>query len=116
MGSFINSVLNRTNLRFFGFAIVYPLAYLLLFNLFFDRLTPVVIIAVFPLHLLAMFCLFYGPGFITRNLVAAETGKVVSFRDYVGPLLLLWFFPVGIWFIQPRINRLYAGTFSLETA
>jgi hypothetical protein len=31
----------------------------------------------------------------------------VSFYDFSGPFFLLWFFPIGIWIIQPRINRLF---------
>jgi hypothetical protein len=40
--------------------------------------------------------------------VLAERLRPVRFSDYQAALLGLWFFPVGIWFIQPRINRLYA--------
>ncbi len=111
MASFVQSSVKailRPSLRFYRFAISYPLVYLLLFNLFFEKLTPAVILVIFPFHLLALFCLFYTPGFITKNLAAAETEQAVRFRDYAGALFLLWFFPIGIWFIQPRINRLYA--------
>jgi hypothetical protein len=45
---------------------------------------------------------------VAKNLVKAETGKRVTFYDYAGPFFLLWFFPIGVWFIQPRINQLYA--------
>jgi len=112
MGSFICSIVEptlRPKLRFFCFAIVYPLAYLLVFNLFFDHLTPIVFLAIFPFHLLAMFCLLYTPAFIARNLAVAETGRALRFRDYAGTVFLVWFFPIGIWFVQPRINRLYAN-------
>lgn len=112
MGSFVHSVLApalKQRMGFFGFATVYPLAYLLLFNVLFERLTPLRLLAIFPFHLLAMFCLFYAPGFVARNLAVAERGKAVPFRDYAGALFLLWFFPIGIWFIQPRINRLYSS-------
>ena len=48
--------------------------------------------------------------FLARNLVLAETTRPVSFRDFIGSFLLFWFYPIGIWFLQPRINRLYAET------
>src|SRR5262249_22613374 len=44
---------------------------------------------------------------ISKSLVLAETTKPASFYDYAGPFFLLWFFPLGVWFTQPRINRLY---------
>jgi hydrogenase maturation factor len=40
----------------------------------------------------------------------AMTGRTVSFYDYAGPFFLWWFFPLGIWFVQPRINRLFANS------
>jgi len=54
-----------------------------------------------------MFSLLYNVYFVSKTLVQAETGKPASFYDYAGPFFLLWFFPVGVWFTQPRINRLY---------
>ncbi len=51
--------------------------------------------------------MFYDLYFVSKNLVLAETSKSASFYDYAGPFFLIWFFPVGVWFIQPRINRLY---------
>jgi uncharacterized RDD family membrane protein YckC len=44
---------------------------------------------------------------VSKNLVLAETSKPASFYDYAGPFFLIWFFPIGVWFTQPRINRLY---------
>jgi len=55
-----------------------------------------------------MFCLFYDLYFVPKSLVTVESGKQATFYDYAGPFFLKWFFPIGIWFIQPRINRLYA--------
>jgi hypothetical protein len=45
--------------------------------------------------------MFYNLYFVSKNLVVAETGKPASFHDYAGPFFLIWFFPIGIWFIQP---------------
>jgi len=46
--------------------------------------------------------------FASKSLVMVETGRRAKFYDYAGPFFLMWFFPIGIWFIQPRINRLYS--------
>ena len=112
MGSFLYSLVSpmlRPNLRVFRVALAYPIVYAVLFSVFFDRLTPILILAIFPFHLLALYCLFYDLNFVTKNLALAETGRVVSFYDYAGTFFLFGFFPLGIWFVQPRINRLHAA-------
>jgi hypothetical protein len=59
-----------------------------------------------PMHLLAMVGIFYVLGFAARNLIIAERQQPVAFFDYSGPFFLMWFFPIGVWFVQPRVNRL----------
>lgn len=46
--------------------------------------------------------------FVARGIVSIETGDAsVSFPDYfVEVLLLAFFFPIGVWFIQPRLNKI----------
>jgi len=110
MGSFLSSILQpivRVKTRFLGFAIVYPGLYMFVFFALFLSTKPWMVAVIFPLHLFAMFCIFYDLYFVARNLVLVETGSAKSFYDYAGPFFLLWFFPVGVWIIQPRINRLY---------
>jgi hypothetical protein len=63
---------------------------------------------IYPLHVFAMICMFYLLYFVSKSLVLGETGKPASFYDYAGPFFLLWFFPAGIWIVQPRVNRLYS--------
>ncbi len=111
MGSFLASTVEselKLKQGFFRLALLYPLFYMPVFFwiVFSPGLGPAAII--FPLHLFCMFCLFYGLYFVSKNLVMAETGKPASFYDYAGPFFLIWFYPIGIWFIQPRVNRLYA--------
>jgi hypothetical protein len=68
---------------------------------------PALFLLIFPLHLFSMFCIFYCMWFIAKSLKAAELQKPVTAGDYIGDFLLLWFYFVGVWFIQPRINRLF---------
>ena len=66
----------------------------------------IIALIIFSLHLYAMFGLFYGIYFISRALsIAEDKGSKVD--DYIGYFFLLWFFPIGIWFIQPKINILH---------
>jgi hypothetical protein len=61
---------------------------------------------IIPMHLLAMFAMFYALVFTAKRLVTLERKQQVSFFEYSGPFFLLWFFPIGVWFIQPRVNKL----------
>lgn len=67
------------------------------------------IFVIFPLNLFAMFCVFYCLYFIAKTFKTVELQREVKFGDFVGEFLLIWFFPIGIWFIQPKINKMIEG-------
>jgi hypothetical protein len=111
MGSFLSSIVQpalKLKTAFFRFALIYPGLYGILFIATFQKFQPRLLAVIVPLHLFAMFCMFYDLYFVSKNLVLAETSKPASFYDYAGPFFLLWFFPIGVWIVQPRINRLFA--------
>lgn len=58
------------------------------------------------LHLFSMFCIFYCLYFVAKTIKTAELQKEVHFGDFAGEFFLIWFFPIGIWFVQPKINKL----------
>lgn len=62
---------------------------------------------IIPLHLFSMFCIFYCLYFIAKAFKAVEWQKPVTFSDCAGEFFLIWFFPIGIWIIQPRINKIF---------
>lgn len=112
MGSFLNLIVDpkrRLNYPLFCVAVIFPSIYLPLFNAFFVLLTTSLFWVMVPLHAFAVFCMFYDVYFVSKSLALAEQSTRVSFPDYRGYLLGMWFIPFGIWFIQPRINRLYAA-------
>lgn len=118
VGSFLNSVVLprlRPGLGLFRFALIYPVLYLSGVLVFSPGPLATLGLVVFPLHLLAVLCMFYLLSFVSKNLVLAQTGKDVTFYDYAGPFFLLWFFPIGIWIVQPRMNRLYVQRENGET-
>jgi hypothetical protein len=53
--------------------------------------------------------------FVGKNLKAIEEGNDIDINDYVGDVVGLIFWPIGIWTFQPRINRLMQGTASADT-
>lgn len=91
------------------FGLIYALAYLLISSNFFfgsnDQLPGYIVL----MHLLAMASIFYALGFTAKQLAKLEQGKNVSFFSYSGHFFLFWFFPIGIWFIQPKVNQLLGG-------
>jgi hypothetical protein len=64
-----------------------------------------------PLHLFSMFCMFFLIYFSAKTLKTAELHRKATLNDYIGEFFLFWFFPIGIWFIQPRINNIVSKDF-----
>jgi hypothetical protein len=105
------------NLTRFKLFLVIPVVYILLISIFIIRLiangptdeqpNPLIFAIIIPLHLFSMFCIFYCIYFSAKSLKAVELQRPVIFNDFVGEFFLFWFFPMGIWIIQPRINKLF---------
>lgn len=67
-----------------------------------------------PLHLFSIFCMFYMLYFIAKTIKTVELQHVVKFDDFIGEFFLIWFYPIGIWFIQPKINKIVDGEYLSE--
>lgn len=61
---------------------------------------------IMALHLLSIFGIFYSMYFVAKTIKTVELQKEVSFGDFVGEFLLLWFCFIGIWILQPKINKM----------
>ncbi len=120
MGSFLRSAIERS-LRpresFFRIAIIYPLVFAFAGPVFIvnPNSWPLGLIVVLGLFLFV--CLIYDFNFVSNALIVAETGRRKDLGEGTVTFFLLWFFPVGVWFIQPRINRLFKarGTLGIST-
>jgi len=44
--------------------------------------------------------------FSAKTIKLAELQRSVTFSDFAGEFFLIWFFPIGIWFVQPKVNLL----------
>jgi hypothetical protein len=111
LGSFLTSIVPpalKLKRRFFLFTILCPALYVLVSIGLFQSIDRKLFVMTIPVHLFAVFCMFCNLYFVAEGLVIAETDERASFFDCLGPFLLLWFAIIGVWFIQPRINRLYA--------
>ncbi len=47
--------------------------------------------------------------FAVKTITKLEYRREVSFGDYLNNLLLMFFFFIGIWFLQPKVKRLIAA-------
>lgn len=108
----------KMNLTKFKIFIIIPFAYMLflsiyIFTFFKDyyggQQPGISLLALLiPIHLFSMFCIFYCFYFTAKSLRSVELGRPVVFDDYAGEFFLFWFFPIGVWILQPRINKLFA--------
>ena len=102
--------------RFKAFFII-PLVYTIVFMMFVGGLfsgmftygfsnSTWFLVIILPLHLFSMFCIFHTIYFVAKTIRTAELQRVVTFGDFAGEFFLLWFYIIGIWIIQPKVNRL----------
>jgi len=63
----------------------------------------------FILHLVSMVCIVLGIRFAAKTLKSIELGRHARFNDYVGEFFLIWFSIIGVWLLQPIINKLTEG-------
>ena len=71
-----------------------------------DESLVLIILAVIPFHLFFAFCMIYSWVYVGKAIKCAESGKNEKFYDYASDFILCWFWFVGIWLLQPRIQRM----------
>lgn len=71
---------------------------------------------ILPLHLFSMFCIFYSLYFVAKTIKTVELQREVKFGDFAGEFFMIWFYPIGIWIVQPKINELIEGKYTIKTA
>ena len=107
----------------FLFFLIYAMAYMLVFSVFisytFSSFNHInehqdvfagMMFVIFPLHMFAMFAMFYCLYFVAKTYKTVELQRTVTFSDFAGEFFLFWFFPIGIWVIQPKINTMISGS------
>lgn len=57
----------------------------------------------------ALFSLFYCLSFVAKAIVQRERNHKITSAEYFSEFIMAVTFPIGIWFLQPRINRLAEG-------
>lgn len=113
---------------FFFIPIVYMLFFLIGFGVIINGLSGTVesgaqpdpglifgsMAVILPLHLFSMFCIFYCLYFVSKTFKTVELQREATFSDFAGEFFLIWFYPIGIWIVQPKINKMVDGTTNLS--
>lgn len=103
----------KMGLTQFKFLFVFPIIYIVFGYLIisnrieFNEPHIALFFFIIPFHLLSMFCISYCINFIAKGLKTVERQENVDLFDYWGEVLLIWFFFIGVWVIQPRINAIF---------
>lgn len=69
-----------------------------------EEVVPVSVITIFVF--VALLTLFYCLSFLAKAVVQAERPNKIVSAEYFSEFIMALMFPLGIWFLQPRINRL----------
>jgi len=64
------------------------------------------IVLIFPMHFFCLVCMFYCMYFAAKSYKTAELQLKVTFGDFVGEFFMMWFYYVGVWIIQPKVNKM----------
>lgn len=102
----------KLNVKKFKAFFIIPLAYFILYlTLFFPAIInfevdPTLFLFIMPLHFFAMFCILYCLYFSAKSIRTVELQRTVHSGYYIGEFFLIWRFPIGVWIIQPRLNKI----------
>ena len=104
-------------IKSFTFYLFFAIAYLTIVFILFDGGYEInqdnyknygwTIAIIIPLHIFTMFSLFYVIWFIAKAIETIERKNVVGFGEYAGNFFLLWFFPIGIWWVHPKVRKIF---------
>ncbi|MDH3710277.1 MAG: hypothetical protein OER04_10340 [Cyclobacteriaceae bacterium] len=110
----------RLNTGWFKLAMILPIVYIFLLATFIMSIfrelnlgtqgelpfNPTYMMFIIPLHLLTMLCMFYAMYFSAKSLKTAELQKEAGISEFALEFVLIWFYIIGVWFIQPRVNAI----------
>ena len=65
------------------------------------------LLVVLPLQMANVLTMLYCFMFVARVIKEAGSGRGAAFEDYFREFVLVALLPLGIWFLQPRVNKLY---------
>ncbi len=104
-------------IRWFNFTLFFAIAYLIFVLLAFDGGYQInqdnykeygwKLAIIIPCHLFTMYSMFYAMWFIAKAIATVENKKAVGFDKYAGNFFLLWILPIGIWWVHPKVRKIF---------
>lgn len=67
------------------------------------------LMVILPLQFLVIISMFYCFLFVAKIIKMVDESRVVVFDEYFTEFIFVIFLPLGIWFLQPRVNKLNAN-------
>jgi len=64
------------------------------------------VLIIVSLHLISMACIFLSLRLAVKIMRSVELGRMAKLNDYIADFILVWMMPIGVWFVQPRLNKL----------
>src|SRR5690606_9181673 len=109
----------ETHSKLFKIAFWIPFIYIwafisfMLFNFFVRKVKSInfeIEMMVFiAIGVLSIICIIYGLVLIGRLLRTVELEKRPAWKDHILESVLMLFPPVGLWIVQPKLNKIIAG-------
>jgi hypothetical protein len=105
----------KLSLLLFRVNLVFAFIYGCIFIIYFGQFDPEndmkqmaeLIKYIFPFQMYLIFSFMYANYFIAKSIVAIEEKQDIDFGKYFIPFIQLWIFPIGIWYLQPRIRKIF---------
>lgn len=66
----------------------------------------IALVIIIVLHLFSVFGIFYSMYFVAKTIKTVELQREVRFGDFIGEFFMIWFYFIGIWILQPKVNQL----------
>lgn len=70
--------------------------------IFLDQIFPYLL----PFHFFVIFCMLYTLYFAAKTIKTVELQREVRFGDFTGEFFLIWFYFIGVWILQPKVNKM----------
>lgn len=116
--SIVNSLLkknrdliNLNKYKFFGLLFI-SLLYSIIISIYFcfsynNYEEPLwIFLIIIPANVFLAYSYFFILNFIAKLIATVESQKAVTFENYAGYFFCLIFFPIGIWWLNPKIKSL----------
>ena len=92
-----------------GLSNLFLLGYFWSYPLYLDRVEGEEVIPITAIALIvfiALLTLFHCLSFMAKAIVQLERGREITSSEFFSEFVMAAILPIGIWFLQPRINRL----------